>query len=94
MHKYYLFDFDGTLVDSMSTYVASMLRILDENNVAYESDITKTITPLGVMGTANYFINVLGLEKPIDDLILLMKKWSWILVRNNGGKWRHVDHGY
>ena len=20
--------------------------------------------------------------------------WEWILVRNNGGKWRHVDHGY
>ncbi len=20
--------------------------------------------------------------------------WMWILVRNNGGKWRHVDHGY
>lgn len=20
--------------------------------------------------------------------------WCWILVRNNGGKWRHVDHGY
>ena len=20
--------------------------------------------------------------------------WNWILVRNNGGKWKHVDHGY
>lgn len=20
--------------------------------------------------------------------------WGWILVRNKGGKWRHVDHGY
>lgn len=20
--------------------------------------------------------------------------WSWILVREKGGKWRHVDHGY
>lgn len=20
--------------------------------------------------------------------------WNWILVRENGGKWRHVDHGY
>ena len=20
--------------------------------------------------------------------------WKWILVRNNGGKWEHVDHGY
>lgn len=20
--------------------------------------------------------------------------WMWILVRTNGGKWQHVDHGY
>ena len=20
--------------------------------------------------------------------------WNWILVRSNGGKWQHVDHGY
>lgn len=20
--------------------------------------------------------------------------WDWILVRDEGGKWRHVDHGY
>ena len=20
--------------------------------------------------------------------------WSWILVRNTGGQWKHVDHGY
>ena len=34
--KTYLFDFDGTLVDSMPTYVAAMLRILDENQVIME----------------------------------------------------------
>lgn len=22
------------------------------------------------------------------------ENWNWILVRNNGGKWRHEDHGY
>lgn len=22
------------------------------------------------------------------------ENWNWILVRNNCGKWRHVDHGY
>ena len=31
MSEKYLFDFDGTLVDSMPTYVGVMLRILDEN---------------------------------------------------------------
>ena len=31
MGKVYLFDFDGTLVDSMPTYTGVMLRILNEN---------------------------------------------------------------
>ena len=22
------------------------------------------------------------------------EKWEWILVRNKGGHWKHVDHGY
>ena len=71
----FLFDFDGTLVDSMPTYVSSMLRILDENNVSYDKDITKTITPLGLNGTANYFLNNLGLKMTKDQLINLMKKY-------------------
>ena len=75
MQKYYLFDFDGTLVDSMPTFVSSMLRILNENNISYSSDITKIITPLGVNGTAEYFINNLGLKMNKNDLILLMKEY-------------------
>ena len=42
-YKTYLFDFDGTLVDSMPAYVGLMLRILDENNVKYENDIIKIL---------------------------------------------------
>ena len=59
--KNYLFDFDGTLVDSMPTYGGMMLQILQENNVRYPADIIKTITPLGYLGTARYFIQQLGL---------------------------------
>lgn len=49
----YLFDFDGTLVDSMPSFISVMLRILDENGIDYEDDIIKIITPLGYQGTAN-----------------------------------------
>ena len=72
--KTYLFDFDGTLVDSMPTYIKAMLRILDENNISYESDIVKVITPLGVVGTADYFIG-LGLDKPREEIIDRMKEY-------------------
>ena len=41
----YLFDFDGTLVDSMPSYASAMLRILDDNDIKYDSDLIKVITP-------------------------------------------------
>ena len=41
-----VFDFDGTLVDSMPTFVSCMLRILDENGISYGEDLVKVITPL------------------------------------------------
>ena len=70
----YLFDFDGTLVDSMPTFISALLRILDENQIPYEDDIVKTITPLGIEGTAAYFIGTLGLDMPKDALMCMMKR--------------------
>ena len=71
----YLFDFDGTLVDSMPTYIATMLRILDECHITYGEDLIKTITPLGADGTAEYFIHELGLDMPKAQVMLLMKHY-------------------
>lgn len=73
--KYFLFDFDGTLVNSMPTFVSSMLRILNENNISYGSDITKTITPLGLGGTADYFIDNLGLNMNKERLMGIMVEY-------------------
>ena len=71
----FLFDFDGTLVDSMPTYISAMLRILNENNISYGDDIIKIITPLGINGAAEYYINNLGLKKSKEELIDLMKAY-------------------
>ena len=73
----YLFDFDGTLVDSMPSFISVMLRILDENNVKYESDIIKIITPLGYGGTARYFSEKLGLPQSEKELAELMNKYAY-----------------
>lgn len=69
-----LFDFDGTLVDSMPTYGAVMLRILDELAIPYGEDIIKTITPLGYIGTAKYYIS-LGAELTVDELTEKMREY-------------------
>ncbi len=62
--KYYLFDFDGTLVDSMPVYGGIMKGILDEHGISYDADLIKMITPLGYHDTAVHFMNMgLQMEK-------------------------------
>lgn len=73
--KSYLFDFDGTLVDSMPTFVSVMLRILDENHIHYQPDIMKVITPLGYAGTAKYYRQI-GLSLPEDEILALMHRYA------------------
>ena len=72
----YLFDFDGTLVDSMPTYKAVMLRVLDENGIEYPDDIMKTITPLGYAGTAKYYIEKLGMKRTQEEIISTLHSYA------------------
>ncbi len=72
----YLFDFDGTLVDSMPAFISVMLRILDENNIKYQDDIVKIITPLGYAGTAGYF-KKLGISLSEAEMIKLMNEYAY-----------------
>ena len=73
--KTYLFDFDGTLVDSMPTFAAVMKRILDENGIPYGEDLVKIITPLGYGGTADYFIS-LGLKETKENILKTMNGYA------------------
>ena len=65
----FLFDFDGTLVDSMPAFSALMLRILDDYSIKYDSETVKIITPLGYRGTAEYYTEQLGLPESVPALI-------------------------
>ena len=73
----YLFDFDGTLVDSMPTYGSCMLRILDDCGISYDNDLLKIITPLGCIGTANYYIEKMGVTLSLDEILNLMYKYMF-----------------
>ncbi len=71
----YLFDFDGTLVDSMPTFVKAMLKVLDDNKVKYGDDIVKIITPLGYKGSAEYF-QTLGLKMSTEEIINIINEFA------------------
>ena len=69
--KTYIFDFDGTLVDSMPTWSGVMKKILDDTGTPYGSDLIKTITPLGNAGTAKYYTEI-GCPLSYDEIIKVM----------------------
>lgn len=71
----FLFDFDGTLVDSVPVYRATLFRILDENNVPYGDDLIKIVTPLGFPATARYFVEKLGLKLTPEYTYSLMLEY-------------------
>lgn len=73
----------------MPTYVSVMLRILDENGVAYGSDIVKIITPLGYKGTAEYFVS-LGVPLGVEEIMAKMTEYARYEYANNVQAKAHV----
>ena len=74
--KHYIFDFDGTLVDSMPYWSRKMLRVLELNGADYPPDIIKILTTLGDRGSANYFREVLGVKASVETLFEQMDEYA------------------
>lgn len=68
MQDVYVFDLDGTLVDSMTPAVSIVLSFLDEHGVAYTPDIVKILTPLGFKGIARYYATELGVPMQEEEI--------------------------
>ena len=81
--KAFLFDFDGTLVDSMPLYARGMLSLLERFGIPYGKDMVKTITPLGFLGTARYYTEVLGVDATEEELAHEMKGVAVYEYANN-----------
>lgn len=75
-HSVYIFDFDGTLVDSMPYWSEKMLNILRNTNTPYPADVIKRITPLGDLGTAKYFRDELGVPLTIEEMFAQMDAYA------------------
>ena len=70
--NYCVFDLDGTLLDSMTTWPKAMIKIMDDAGLEYPDDVVNIMTPIGFNGCADYFISLGHPEKNPDVLIDIM----------------------
>ena len=75
-HTTYIFDFDGTLVDSMPSWIGKIYYALNRCGAKYPEDIAKIAVTLGDGGTANYFRERLGITLSSDEIIALMDEFA------------------
>lgn len=72
MKKVYVFDFDGTLVDSIPIFIKVVDKMLDEiikkDNIVVPSDFYTQIIPLGYWGFAK-FVKNLGCSMSIEEIV-------------------------
>ncbi|MBE6611634.1 MAG: HAD family phosphatase [Ruminococcaceae bacterium] len=72
----YIFDFDGTLVDSMPAWSAKMLNILAKAGITPPDGLIKHIATLGDRGTAVYFREELGVPYSMDEMFAMMDEYA------------------
>lgn len=75
MKKAYIFDLDGTLVDSMNCgWVEMLTGFLKARNIAYPSDLIKRVIALGVTGCAKYYREEFGVTESENEIVAIFKE--------------------
>lgn len=66
--KVYVFDLDGTLVDSMPYFSRGILSIADDAGIEYDDSLIKILTPLGYTRGAEYYVNELSVKGTVEEI--------------------------
>lgn len=65
----YIFDLDGTLIDSMPVWDNIGVDFLLSKGITPPYDLKETLSRMSFKEAADYFINELGLKMSVDDII-------------------------
>ncbi len=65
--KVYIFDLDGTLIDSMPFAMEVVLSPLRKNGIVYPENIVDTLMPLGYKGIAKCYAEEMGVPMTADE---------------------------
>lgn len=68
MKKVYVFDLDGTLVDSMPSFQRGILSILDDAGIPYGPDMVQIVTPLGYTKSAELYVTM-GVQDSVEHIV-------------------------
>ena len=74
MKPVYIFDLDGTLVDSMKYFAKGILQIADDAGITYGEELLKILTPLGYEKSAEYYVNKLGVRDSVENIVARIKQ--------------------
>ena len=92
--KIAVFDLDGTLVDSMPYFTKGMLSIADEAGLTYDDSLIKILTPLGYTKSAEYYVNELGVQDTVSNIVKRIEKKLVYEYSNNiylkPGVWEYL----
>ena len=73
----YLFDFDGTLVNSMPTFENMFYKLFEENGKECDRELIKTITPLGYTASIKYILENTDLNVTKEQMVDFLGKESF-----------------
>ena len=94
MPEVYVFDLDGTLVDSMPYFTRTLLGVLDDAGIPYPDDLIKTLTALGYTKSAELFVTM-GVQDTVENIVARIKQKLVYEYANNirwkDGVWEYLD---
>ena len=67
--KAYIFDIDGTLIDSMGGWWKVLPQFLDERGISYPPDLMKRIIALGLPGVAHYYKENFPVQETEEEIL-------------------------